>query len=299
MLSTEDADRLDSLDQRLQTIRDMVRGVAHHFSTGLWIWGEGGVGKSHTVLEELKASGANFVIHNTRLTGRGLFDTLQRFPDAIHLLEDCETLFDDRNALGVLRSALWSQSTERPMVRAVSWTAANVNLRFIFLGGIIITANRQPDSIPEIRAIKSRIASLQFIVTNDELAALMRRTAENGFRSGEDSLTPEECGEVADFLIAQTKGNLDLRLLRTGFSDCLLWKAGISKTHWEELLLARMGETILLPHRRADRVAMEAKLAVELSQTPMDYQERIRTWEEKTGHKGERSYYRALERASA
>ena len=42
------------------------------------------------------------------MTGRGLFDTLAKHPDAVHVLEDVEQLMNDKNALGVLRSA-WTR----------------------------------------------------------------------------------------------------------------------------------------------------------------------------------------------
>src|SRR5919199_8045 len=46
-LISED-DLLESLEGKLQLVRDRVRGVAEGFTTGLYLWGEGGTSKSFT-----------------------------------------------------------------------------------------------------------------------------------------------------------------------------------------------------------------------------------------------------------
>src|SRR5207248_57668 len=82
----------------------------------------GGTSKSYTVLETLQKLKADYVLHNSRMTGRGLVDSLESLPASIHVIEDCESIFDDKRAWGVLRSALWSQSKKRPMERDITWT---------------------------------------------------------------------------------------------------------------------------------------------------------------------------------
>ena len=99
---------IQGLEAKLDHIRDTVRGVVKTFHTGLFLHGEGGTSKSYTVLKELQALRAKYVLHNTRLTGRGLVDALKRAPTDIHVIEDAETLLDDKKSFGVLRSALWS-----------------------------------------------------------------------------------------------------------------------------------------------------------------------------------------------
>ena len=46
------------------------------------------------------------------MTGRGLYNALEKFPDSFHVLEDMEQITRDRGAQGVLRSALWGQRRE-------------------------------------------------------------------------------------------------------------------------------------------------------------------------------------------
>jgi hypothetical protein len=67
-------------------------------------------------------------------------------PDQVHVLEDCEALFADKNACGVLRSALWGQTnTQHGQERLVTWRTFKQKLAFYFEGGIIFIGNRPLD----------------------------------------------------------------------------------------------------------------------------------------------------------
>ncbi|WP_165253475.1 ATP-binding protein [Paludisphaera soli] len=48
-----DREHLASLDTKLQLVRDYVGQVAGGYTTGLYLFGEGGIGKSHSVIREL------------------------------------------------------------------------------------------------------------------------------------------------------------------------------------------------------------------------------------------------------
>lgn len=50
---------LASLDRKLQVARDWVTSVALGMQTGFYLHGTGGIGKSHTVLEQLTKLDAN------------------------------------------------------------------------------------------------------------------------------------------------------------------------------------------------------------------------------------------------
>lgn len=69
---------IDGLEAKLDHLRDAVRGVAKGYHNGLFVHGEGGTSKSFTVSKELQRLQAKYVLHNARLTGRGLVDALER-----------------------------------------------------------------------------------------------------------------------------------------------------------------------------------------------------------------------------
>ena len=133
-LSTDDQAHLDRLDRKLMVVRDRVRSVVRGYTTGFFLYGEGGNCKSYTVVQELDRLRADYKLHNSRMTGRGLFDVLRKFPDSIHLLEDVEGLFRDPMAQGVLRSALWGRQRDGEQERLVTWNAHKTSLHFYFTG---------------------------------------------------------------------------------------------------------------------------------------------------------------------
>jgi hypothetical protein len=300
-LTNEEREHLANLRKKLTHVKDAVRGVAKDFHTGLLLHGEGGTGKSYTVLEELQKLKAKYTYHNARITGRGLVDALARAPADVHLIEDAETLMDDKKAWGVLRSALWSQSKEKPPEREITWTAFRTTIRFVFTGGIIVISNSNlADSKPEIRALKARVGNLCLDINNNEIRAMMKSICREGYRYGEDCLTPDECWEVGQFIIDKLGAlhrNLDLRLLLNGFRDYLQWKTGHAVNHWNVLLEGRMQERVVY-RGRAEQKAEESRTALKIHKLKMPGGKKVKLWQERTGL-GQAAYYRALRRMGA
>lgn len=296
----EEKKGLATLEGKLSLIRDGVRGIAKEFHTGLVLHGEGGTSKSYTVLDELQKLKTKYVYHNTRLTARGLVDMLEKYKNDIHLIEDAETLLDDKKSFGVLRSALWSQCKQKPPIRDITWTAFKTTIRFQFTGGIIIISNvNLADSIPEIRAIKTRINVLGIDVSNDEIRALMKQICLDGYRYGDDYLTPDECWEVCVRIVerlAILQRALDLRLLMNGFRDFLQWRTDNSRNHWHNLLESRMQQKPVFKYKsRAEIKADEARIAADIYTRGLSTAKAVALWKEKTGL-DQAAYYRALKR---
>jgi hypothetical protein len=203
-LSAEDQGHLAALERKFQLIRDRTTGVVKGFSTGFYLYGAGGVGKSYAVLDTLRKLQANFKVFNSRITARGLFDSLEHLPDAVHVVEDTEQITRDGSAQGVLRSALWGQrgaGNSGPMVRKVTWNAHNAGGSFIFTGGIIMTANRPLQALPELNAVRTRIVVMQLEASDLELRALMRGVARRGYEHGGRVLDAAKCTQVCEYLI--------------------------------------------------------------------------------------------------
>jgi hypothetical protein len=300
-LSSEDQKNLKKLNRKLKLIKDRVVGVADYIHPGFYLWGKGGTSKSFTVLEELKRAKADYILHNSRMTGRGLVDVLRGFPTSIHVIEDCESMMADKLSWGVLRSALWSQSKAKPMVREITWTAFKVNIRFRFTGGIILIGNKDLSQQPELEAVKTRIATLELVATFNEIAALMRSVALRGFEYGEDYVTPAECLTVAEYVIERMRSldrPLDMRVYVNGVKDYLQHKVGHASHHWRDLVETRLHETTILRERRAERIAKEKAIALEISQMELTQAGKLAEWTRRTG-KSARAYWRRLRELSS
>lgn len=296
---------LAEVEKKFQVLRDFTRSVATGRTTGLYVWGPGGCGKSRTIIEQLEHLAVPYKLFNSRMTGRGLYNTLERFPDAIHLLEDMEQLFRDSGARGVLRSGLWSQPQKDhggPLERLVTWNTHVMEHSFVFTGGIIMTANRKFPDIPELNAIRSRIACQQLTVSDNEVIALMRKIASEDYRIGNDYLSPDECRAVCDHLVAQCVGlnrQLDLRLFVNSLSDYAQWRECEAGCDWKDLVSARAKERPTKIREcksfaeRSNQKKQELDLACDLA-TVEDRDERRRIWVERTG-KSEQTLYRRLQ----
>jgi hypothetical protein len=304
-LTADDRKNLAALEAKLQMVRDMTQSVASRLGTAFYLYGPGGCGKSYAVLEELHRLKTPYRLYNSRMTGRGLFNALEAYPDGIHLLEDMEQLFHDAVARGVLRSALWGQTgtnVRLPQERLVTWTTYRTELQFVFTGGIIMTANRPLPAVPELDAVKTRIGYMHLAVGDDELIALMRKVSLGGFRVNGVAASPAECREVCDHLVEQARGlhrQMDMRTLINAFMDYLQWRESQSGCHWRDMVATRLKERpigveeVRTYQQRASQKQAELEVAREVANIPNRH-ERFRVWKEKTG-KSEPTLYRRLE----
>jgi hypothetical protein len=162
---------LANLESKLQDVRDFVNGIVNKYHAGLYLYGAGGMGKSHCVLSHLDRIGADYRLFNSRMTAKGLCLALERSPDALHVLEDMERITKDADAQGVLRSALWSQPGKP---RVVTWTTAKETINFEFRGGLVLISNVPLAEMAELKALATRISVVELTVADSELVALMR-----------------------------------------------------------------------------------------------------------------------------
>jgi hypothetical protein len=285
-----DPDALASLERQFALVRDRVTAVARGFQTGLYLYGAGGLGKSYTVLEHLDALEVSHRLFNSRMTAKGLFRAFQEAPDAVHVLEDMERLTQDRDAQGVLRSSLWAQPGRD---RVVTWTTATSEESFAFRGGVILLANRPLASLPELRALATRIAVMRLEVTDDELRAMVYDlTSREHRREGKVVLAPEQCREVADHMLRECSAAgcpLDLRLLSNCYSDYLQWEADLTACGWQDLVSARVREAAHHFRCEPDTLAKEERLArrrqalQDILAETTDPEEQVRLYCERTG----------------
>src|SRR6516225_5140582 len=170
-VSEAESEALISLDRKLRLVDDRVAAVVRGYQTGLYLCGARGLGKSYSVHRQLQLLDCDYRTFNSRMTALGLFRALEMAADAIHVLEDMERIVNDRDAQGVLRSALWSQADRE---RVVTWTTSAGEQRVTFRGGLIMLANRPLGDLPKLRALASRIAVHKLEITDAEMAAHMR-----------------------------------------------------------------------------------------------------------------------------
>jgi hypothetical protein len=290
-------DPLAALDAKLALVSDRVRAVVGGYQTGLYLCGAAGLGKSYSVLTLLESQEANYRVFNSRMTAKGLFRALEKAPDAVHVLEDMERVTSDRDAQGVLRSALWAQPGKD---RVVTWVTSEAEARFAFSGGIIMLANRPLTDMPELRALATRIAVHKLEITDEEMAANIRRIAGNGFARGKHNLTSEQSIEICDYVVSECRiahCPLDLRLLDNACLDYLQWETNQTNCHWRDLVANRIRQSVLhFRHEiermsREDRLELERKIVRQICDETEDTEKRVKKWQKETG-KSQATFYR-------
>lgn len=225
-LSQEDARHLIEVEKKFQLIRDLVASVATGRSTGLYLFGRGGIGKTHTVVRELERLQVPFKPFNSRLTGKGLYNHFESYPGDVILIEDTKQLFRDSGAVGVLLSALGSEDPKQGerSERRVTWNTNHQEHAVTFTGGVIVTANRPFPAQPELEALKTRIDYVHLAVDDNEMMALLRSVSLAGYQAGRDIMDATETLAVCEHIIGACRGlgrSLDMRMLNKGFKHYL------------------------------------------------------------------------------
>lgn len=231
---------LIKLEKKFDLIRDRVRGVALKNDTGFFLFGRGGIGKSHTVTSELEATRTRWKLLNSHVTAIGLFDFLRAHHDHVIVLDDMEQLFEDKIAIGILRSATWSGGI-------VTKTIQGQTVKFRFQGGVIILSNLPLRDLPHLDALATRLSPAEFNVEEDEIIALMWKIS----CEGKFGLEPSVCKEVFEFIVKncskKASGRLDLRIFEHGLKARKMYELKQVKTSWEDLFMSRFHGKIFSP----------------------------------------------------
>ena len=100
-------------------------------------------------------------------------------PDSILFLDDCDSLFSNLPALGILRSALWGETNEK---RLVTYNCIQLKIpsSFFFTGRIVFAINTLPMKNHAFNAVLSRVDQFELTASNEEVLDLMRELAARG-----------------------------------------------------------------------------------------------------------------------
>ncbi|MAX38403.1 MAG: hypothetical protein CME33_17755 [Gimesia sp.] len=261
--------RIDGLQKsyrrKLQLIRDRVRSVAECYHTAIYIVGRPGTSKTFTVKEELERLSVPFVIRNARMTPMGLFDFLHEHPEHIIVLDDIASLFGQPAALQILMAAL---DGDPDVPRKVTYKSKDKSISFEFSGGIIAISNVPLRQDPLANAVTSRLVQLEHEPSDEEIAAFMFHLSLEGYKD----LTSDECKEVVEFIVAETRQydeRLDLRHLAKAYEDRRQWEHGNSMTQWQDLVRTSLNKMMVessIPMTKADEIELQRSKVKEVIQ---------------------------------
>ena len=226
-----------ALEERQQLLAHHVRLVARGMANGLCVYGSrGGLGKTKVVLETLKQETVEPVILTGHCTPLAMYMSLFQHPDSVVFLDDCDAMFRNLPALGILRSALWEGDKGHRLVNYNS-SQLKVPSSFHFTGRIIFAVNTLPRQNHAFSAVLSRVDQFELSASNEEVLVMLRQLAARGF----DGLAPDECQEVVDFIAEfSASRELSLRLLEPSLRKVLYAReVGVD---WRQLVASQLHE---------------------------------------------------------
>jgi len=164
------------INQRFEFMEKFVQMVLDKELVSTIITGDGGLGKSFTVLEELKKRGLvedeDYVVIKGYATPKALYATLYEWNGKIVIFDDCDSVLKDPTATSILKSALDSYE-----VRRISWLTKGfiddgLPLSFEFTGQVIFVSNMSIYKMDQ--AVRSRTLLIDLSMSTEDKIERMR-----------------------------------------------------------------------------------------------------------------------------
>jgi len=233
------------INTRFGFVEKLVNMVASGVQPSAVITGEGGLGKTYTVIKTLESNGlkdisdlADFQVGdvlNARKcftmvkgysTAKGLYRTLFENQKSVIVFDDCDAVLKDPVALNLLKGALDSYGK-----RIISWNADmkddDLPRSFEFTGRVIFISNMDQDKIDQ--AIRSRSMMIDLSMSTDQKIDRME------FIAGLAEFLPEYDAKIksdALALIREIKDEVKEISLRTLIAVA---KVRASNNDWKDL----------------------------------------------------------------
>ena len=153
----------------------LTKMVGRGIQPSLVVTGGAGMGKTHLVKQTLADMGldesTDFVHFKGRATPAGLFITLYENSDKIIVLDDCDSVFKDDDAVNILKGALDSYDSRKiSYITSKSLKDSDGNelpRHFEFTGRVIFISNIDQSKLDE--AIRSRSFVADIEMTQDQM----------------------------------------------------------------------------------------------------------------------------------
>lgn len=236
------------INQRFGFVEKLVKMVCSGVQPSAVITGQGGLGKTYTVMKTLKDSGLQdlsdvlkkaaigervimknvFTTIKGYSTPKGLYRTLFENNGATIIFDDCDSILKDPAALNLLKGALDSYGK-----RVISWNSESFGKddelprSFEFTGRVIFISNMDQNNIDQ--AIRSRSMMIDLSMTDDQKIERMEHIAAS------DEFLPEYSAEFkadALALIRELKEDAKEISLRTLIS---VTKIRAANKDWKDL----------------------------------------------------------------
>lgn len=242
------------INERFDFLADFVDMVADRQRKSVVVVGEGGLGKTFTVMNQLRKRGLkdiskleigatmnsaldakSYVVVKGYSTPKGLFRTLFENRNRLVIFDDCDSILHDETASNLLKAALDSYDERIVTWNAESFGESDLPKSFEFTGAVIFISNKSMHKIPQ--AIISRSAPADVSMTRAEIIARMRQIVKSGEFMADDSM--EIKLEALDF-IAGHINNPQIKAINLRTLIAVVTNRRCKPSNWQRLSLCEM-----------------------------------------------------------
>ena len=224
-INETDEQAMNRIAERFKILDEMTEATIDGVVRGMVVSGPPGVGKTFGVEQVLEKDSifdmmADKPLRHTFVKGTmsaiGLYSTLYKYSDPknIVILDDCDSILFNEDALNILKAALDSGKK-----RKISWNSDSHFLRregvpdtFEFKGSVIFITNLKFDNVratkikDHLEAILSRCHYLDLTMdTARDKILRIKQIARDGGLFDTKGLTKEQEVEIIDFMVANQK----------------------------------------------------------------------------------------------
>ena len=150
-----------TVNQRFEFMEKLAIMVANSTTPSMLVTGEGGLGKTHGVLEAVNSvlEQDDYVVQKGYSTPKGLYNFLYDNNGKLIIFDDCDSVLEKPVSLNILKGALDSYDK-----RIISWESAargdEYPNKFEFTGKVIFISNKKRDSIDQAVCSRSFVVDL-------------------------------------------------------------------------------------------------------------------------------------------
>ena len=161
------------INQKFKFLASYVKMVINKQQNSLIVTGDGGLGKTYTIMGQIKANpnmkeGINYIVIKGYSTAKGLYNTLYANSDKLIIFDDCDEVLTNDIAKNILKSAL--DSYEKRMVHWIAQTWGDDDEKnppfFEFTGQIIFISNMPKHKIPQ--PVLSRANNIDLTMSTED-----------------------------------------------------------------------------------------------------------------------------------
>ena len=242
------------INERFQFLEDYVDMTVSRDRKSMVVVGEGGLGKSYTVINRVKKAGlkdlakmeigaslnegnsrSTYVVVKGFSTAKGLFRTLYENRNRLVIFDDCDSILRDETAANILKAALDSYDERWVTWNAESFGESDLPKSFEFTGAVIFISNLSMRKIPQ--ALISRSAPVDVSMTRPEIIARMRQIVAQGEFMADVEMSIKQ--EALDF-IASHINNPQIKAMNLRTLIGVVTNRRCKPDNWQRLSLSEM-----------------------------------------------------------